>query len=304
MEFVKSTRGNKDLLVLVGFVYSQNKISAAGVASWECVERRNAKSCMAKLKTVNQVEVGRLHQHTHPADHEKIPILKIKAEMKHRAQNSAEKTRDVLSSVVAGKTERTLARCPKEQTMRRYIRNARQKGNRLPPVPRADDLQFIIPQEYGLTTEGEQFLQVNNFANGSRMLVYGSQRDFLTSCDHWYMDGTFDTLPSQFLQLYTVHGIKNGRNIIGFYALLTNKRRTTYEQLFQHVSYFTGNATPTSINIDFELAAINACRAIFPLANVRGCFFHLCQNVYKKVHANNLLIYTMTRISNFKQIFG
>ena len=114
MEFVKSTRGNKDLLALDGFVYSQNKISAAGVVSWECVERRNAKSCMAKLKTVNQVEVGRLHQHTHPADHEKIRILKIKAEMKHRAQNTAEKIREVLSSVVAGKTERTLARCPKE----------------------------------------------------------------------------------------------------------------------------------------------------------------------------------------------
>ena len=123
------------------------------------------------------------------------------------------------------------------------------------------------------------------------MLVYGSQRgvDFLASCDHWYMDGTFDTLPPQFLQLYTVHGIKNGRNIISFYALLTNKRRTTYEQLFQHVTYFTGNATPTSINIEFELSAINACRAIFPLANVRGCLFHLCQNVYKKVHANNLI---------------
>ena len=158
IEFVKNTRGNKDLLVLDGFVYSQNKISAAGVVSWECVERRNAKSCMAKLKTVNQVEVGRLHQHTHPADHEKIRILKIKAEMKHRAQNTEGKTRDVLSSVVSGKTERTLARCPKERTMRRYIRNAKQKGNRLPPVPRADDLQFIIPQEYGVTTEGKQFL--------------------------------------------------------------------------------------------------------------------------------------------------
>ena len=80
----KSTRGNKDLLVLDGFVYSPNKISAAGVISWECVERRNAKSCMAKMKTLNGVEVGRFHQHTHAPDHENIRVLKIKADINTR----------------------------------------------------------------------------------------------------------------------------------------------------------------------------------------------------------------------------
>lgn len=290
MEFVPSTRGNNQLLVLDGYMYSKNKTSAAGVITWECVERRNENSCMAKLKTLNEVEVGRLHEHQHNPDHQKIRVLKIKGEMKRRAQNTAENTRDVLSSAVAGQTEETLARCPKEETMKRYIRNARQKGNHLPPVPRADDLQFIIPREYCLTCEGDQFLQVNNFANGSRLLIYGSQTgmDYLKSCDHWYMDGTFDTLPPQFLQLYTIHGIKNRRNVIGFYALLTNKRQVTYEQMFQHVNFFTGNATPTSINIDFEMAAINACRTQFPLSLLRCCFFHLCQNVFKKVQENNL----------------
>ena len=99
------------------------------------------------------------------------------------------------------------------------------------------------------------------------MLIYGSQRgmNFMSNCDHWYVDDTFDTLPSQFLQLYTIHGIKNGTNVIGFYALVTNKRRVTYEQMFQHVNFYTGNATPTSINIDFEMAAINPCRLEFPL---------------------------------------
>ena len=41
----------------------------------------------------------------------------------------------------------------------------------------------------------------------SRMVVFGSQVaiDYLRSCDHWHMDGTFDTVPSQFRQLYTIH---------------------------------------------------------------------------------------------------
>ena len=95
------------------------------------------------------------------------------------------------------------------------------------------------------------------------MLIFGSQKgiDFLSTSEHWFMDGTFITLPPQFMQLYTIHGIKNGRNVIGLYSMLMNKRQDTYEELLSHVSNFT-----TSINIDFERAAVNACRVVFPLA--------------------------------------
>ena len=58
-------------------------------------------------------------------------ILKIKGDTKRQAQDTTEKTRDVLSSVVAGQSEETLVRFPKEETMKRYIRNTRQKGNQL-----------------------------------------------------------------------------------------------------------------------------------------------------------------------------
>ena len=76
--------------------------------------------------------------------------------------------------------------------------------------------------------------------DGVVMLIYGSRRemDFLGCCDAWMARAIhyhWMFLPPQFLQLYTIHGIKNGRNVIVFYALLTNKRRPTYEQLFQHV---------------------------------------------------------------------
>ena len=122
------------------------------------------------------------------------------------------------------------------------------------------------------------------------MLIFGSQKgmDFLSTSEHWFMDGTFNTLPPQFMQLYTIHGIKSGRNVIGVHAMLMNKRQDTYEELLRHVSNFAINAMPTSINIDFERAAINVCWVVFPLALVRCCFFHLCQNVYKKVQEHHL----------------
>ena len=40
--------------------------------------------------------------------------------------------------------------------------------------------------------------------------------------------------------------------------------------------------------LDFEQGAINAFRSRFPEASIKGCFFHLCQNVYKHVQSNGL----------------
>ena len=123
-----------------------------------------------------------------------------------------------------------------------YYRGKRQRGeiygvtDKQAPVPQLNDLQIVLPQPYCITTEGDRFLQEGGYANNSRMLLFGLQKDlkFLARCPHWYMDGTFDTLPQQFMQLYTVHGIKDGRNVIGAYAMLTNKLEVTSERVLRH----------------------------------------------------------------------
>ena len=43
------------------------------------------------------------------------------------------------------------------------------------------------------------------------------------------------------------------------------------------------NALPTNMIMDFEMAAINSFQAIWPLTEVKGCFFHLIQNIWLKV---------------------
>ena len=45
------------------------------------------------------------------------------------------------------------------------------------------------------------------------------------------MDGTFATVPEQFLQFYTVHDLHRGRNAVGAYGLFPNKRIETYIEL-------------------------------------------------------------------------
>ena len=169
-------------------------------------------SCIANIKTMDGMEVGRLHDHTCIPDPETIKLMKLRNQMKARAKETMDNTRDILNNAVSGQTQEVLGLLPGEETMRRDIRRNRQAANHLPPVPRPNDLNFVLPQHYCVTTEGDQFLQVDNHADDSRMLLFGSQRglDFLARCPYWYMDGTFDTLPPQFTQLYTVHGISNG----------------------------------------------------------------------------------------------
>ena len=150
------------------------------------------------------MEVGRLHDHTCVPDPETIKLMKLRNQMKARAKETMDNTRDILNNAVSGQTQEVLGLLPGEETMRRDIRRNRQAANHLPPIPRPNDLNFVLPQHYCVTTEGDQFLQVDNHADDSRMLLFGSQRglDFLARCPYWYMDGTFDNLPPQFTQLY------------------------------------------------------------------------------------------------------
>ena len=50
----------------------------------------------------------------------------------------------------------------------------------------------------------------------------------------------------------------------------------------------TNAASPTSVLIDFEKAALNAFENIHPNADLTGCFFHLCKNIWRKVRNSGL----------------
>ena len=171
---------------------------------------------------------------------------------------------------------------PKPETMHRDIR--RHKTQNPIVLPAANNTMFGIPQQYTLTSTGDQFLLYDN-QRRDRMLIFGTQRfmDYLSDCEHWFMDGTFSSAPLQFAQLYTIHGYRQARNIVCAYALLPNKEANTYVELLNELQRHTNNAAPLSIMIDFESGMISAIQRTYPLSPACGCLFHLSKNVYKKV---------------------
>ncbi|XP_048236736.1 uncharacterized protein LOC125372001 [Haliotis rufescens] len=72
------------------------------------------------------------------------------------------------------------------------------------------------------------------------------------------------------------------------FFLLPNRQRQTYERLFRllkdAVHQSTGSPLKTQIiQTDFEVAAIRAIETLFPDCDVRGCFFHYSQALWRKV---------------------
>ena len=187
--------------------------------------------------------VAQTHQHTHAADPEGNDLLKARAGIKRSAKDTAEKTQNIITANIAGLQENVLARLPNIETIRRDVR--RNRPNNHPAVPDINDTQFAIPQNYTVDVLGQQFLVYDN-GRPDCILLFGTDEGFrfLRNSQDWFFDGTFKSSPVQFMQLYTVHGLTNHRNIVGAYALLPNKRRATYVEMLTEVQRLTHNAMP------------------------------------------------------------
>lgn len=88
---------------------------------------------------------------------------------------------------------------------------ARRKNT--PVIP--SSVIFEIPEFYQQTLSSERFLLIDLFLKRSknRILVFSSdqQLKLLFESDTIFMDGTFDTAPPHFKQVYLIHAHKFGQ---------------------------------------------------------------------------------------------
>jgi hypothetical protein len=137
--------------------------------------------------------------------------------------------------------------------------------------------------------ENENLLDnFNALSLRNRVIYFTTDQNLklISTYSDWYCDGTFNISPTIFKQVYTFHIIIRGTTLPMLYALLPNKKQTTYKKLFRLISkHLTKN--PTSINCDFEIAAINALKLVFG-CRICGCYFHLCQSFWRKIQADGL----------------
>ncbi|KAG8198782.1 hypothetical protein JTE90_007092 [Oedothorax gibbosus] len=141
--------------------------------------------------------------------------------------------------------------------------------------------------------EGENFLLIND-GEKDRIMAFGTRNSIrlLAEAKRVFMDGTFYVCPSIFAQFYTLHVIYGGKMLPVVYALLPDKTEATYTRLLEKLTEialeFGYIFKPEMFTIDFEQAVINAIHLLFPNAEIKGCFFHFTQCIWKKTQAYGL----------------
>ena len=149
-------------------------------------------------------------------------MKKVWTNIKRDARNADLTTNNIISANTAGVTEAVLAKIPKLETVCCDVRRQRAVAIGYPPIP--ETTQFEIVPPYNVSNTGKQFIYYDN-GREDRIIIFATSQSllFLQSSEARFMDRTFSTVPPQFLQLYTIHGLHHGRNVVGAYYLLTKK---------------------------------------------------------------------------------
>ena len=149
--------------------------------------------------------------------------------------------------------------------------------------------QLALPPEYQQTAKGEQFLLYDSGPETQRILIFGTQRnlEMLRLSDFWHLqDGTSPLHPGVrgACTPWRTSAYEGWASAAESVRLLPNKTEATYRRMWEQIRTLCSLAHPRKMLLDFEKAAINSFE-VWPDTLVRCCFFHLTQNIWRKVQA-------------------
>ncbi|CAM4801162.1 unnamed protein product [Rotaria magnacalcarata] len=282
MSFITSNKG-KPLLVRDSYIYYVSKTTAT-VKYWRCEDR----SCNAGVHTSNKdVFIKTVGIHSHLQSPEEIEVRTFHQNIKRRVINETTAITKIYDEELARQqmSQTAAAIMPSSYEANSGLNRARRKMTPVLPT----SYVFDIPAQYQVTLNDEQFLLCDKTLHNKRLLLFGTDQQliFLFSAKHILMDGTFDTCPPYFDQVYTIHAIKHEKGYPCVIGLLCNRKARTYRELFRelkhHATRLKTTFNPNTITSDFEKALIKAVADEFPQARHAGCYFHFTQALYRNI---------------------
>ncbi|XP_041369639.1 uncharacterized protein LOC121383615 [Gigantopelta aegis] len=161
------------------------------------------------------------------------------------------------------------------------------------PLTRSDvDLNGVWTE----TADGRPFLLTAG-GDADKILIFFTDQQLraLQSADTIYMDGTFSSCPDLWDHVYILHARSGSTTYALVYVLLPDRQIATYCRLFSQLKTTVQirlNLTldPATVQTDVELAAIRPVVREFPNAEVKGCYFHYCQALWRKVQNLGLAV--------------
>ena len=286
VEFSKTQKGNQ-VLIFEGHEYRRfreaRKVDGTTVISWRCRKSHpTSENCRAILRTTDGNITGNVPLHSHDSCPQKAKANILRSKMKENMKNIGATPSIVIGSAIIGVRKEVLSYLPKPSSLTRSLQNHRQAGH----LPNPTTPNFTIPVKYS-----QMVLHDSGEDDPERILAIGDE-DLLKELDKdtIYGDGTFDKAPSMFYQLYTWHAKVGNSYPPCVYFLLQRKNLATYNRMFEIMKGLLPNLSPRKILVDFEKACISASLIAFPNTEVKGCYFHLCQSLIRKINTAGLKI--------------
>ena len=292
MEFITNQKGSQSLL-WNGSRYTVNRKMENRTAYWRCAKR----SCPARITTQGSDILTQTRGHNHAVDPTDIKVETIKSNLRKRVREEVTPVPRIYNeAVVQLSTEEdcssVAAQLPTFDSMKSSLYRSRRK--RFPPIPKSR-AEIEVEGEFTTTLSGDRFIcRVEGDAD--KLIIFATDENLhvLSTLETIYVDGTFQTCPSLFSQLFTINGFVHGQQFPLVYALLPSKSRNDYNRFFMYLKEEMQNLgltlDPVSVMADFELALVQSIALQFPLASVRGCYFHLTQCLWRKVKLLGLAV--------------
>lgn len=313
LTYMESEKG-KQMLLFEGFIFYKDKVDKKKTY-WKCKQFKSG-SCHARIQSADDEILKTVGIHNHSADAALTEAGNVINIMKVRVQNSFDSPNQIISSAAGDISAEVAPKLPTISSIKKTLRRSRNIASFISTTTNTNPKSakdLVLPEPYKLTSKNENFLLYDSGEVEERILVFGTYANLtlLEKSKHWYMDGTFKTVPSIFYQLYTIHGIIKGESIVPLvYALLPNKKTETYIKLLSELKNLEPRLNPSSVMMDFEKSMIKAFETEFPETKIRGiykydydikilifisflflgCFFHFKQAVYRKVQEKGLKI--------------
>ena len=108
-------------------------------------------------------------------------------------------------------------------------------------------------------------------------------------------DGTFNSVPTMFKQLYTIHAEVDGSAFPVVFVLMEESSSEAYEFIFNALK--ANGLVFKTFMTDFENASRRAVRNVFCDVVVKGCWFHYTQAIVRR--AKKVGLETAYRTSAF-----
>ena len=279
-----------------GFKYVQSK-TTGNCVYLKCAIFRNGCKATAKMNLTRH-SITPMHPHNHEVNEYKTAVYQLKAKCKTLAKRTLSPSlRNIFDDATRNEPNAHDISFPECESAMYRSRKTSQ-----PKIP-STAIEFI--DMLGDTPLGKHFKFSVTTGNQIVVVFFSDEiRSLLAEASSIQFGGTFDVVPVQFYQLWTIFISVARHTVPAIHCLMTAKSQELYSCLLERLVRHLPEFKPVTSMSDWELAPKNAIKEVFPHIRIYGCFFHYTQCIWSKVQKlglvqdfkTNVLISKVTRL--------